>query len=160
MKVLGVRHILSAVFLLLVISCKKEKAIISEQLPAETQIGKNSFGCLIDNILFLPRSYSESPAINASIQFNLLNIGATNGKETIVMGVYNLNQAGTYPLTGTNRAEYYLSSVKYTAIEGEIIIKKYDKVLNILAGTFWFRAKNSDGKVVSVHEGRFDLKPN
>lgn len=40
---------------------------------------------------------------------------------------------------------------------GQLVIKRFDEVNQIISGTFWFDAKNKVGKIVQIREGRFDM---
>jgi hypothetical protein len=70
-----------------------------------------------------------------------------------------------YPLQYNSRVEFYNRSTLESDMDpyltdslhtGEVNILKYDG--HIIAGTFWFEAVNSKGKVVKITEGRFDIK--
>jgi len=42
--------------------------------------------------------------------------------------------------------------------KGELVITFFDSEKNIISGTFWFDAVNSEGEVIEVRDGRFDMK--
>ena len=138
--------------------CKKTSDTTKEEvLPAETQTGKQTFGCLVNGEVWLPKTSYVSSPLTASIQFNILSIGVRRDNENIVFGIRNLSDKGVYPFKGDNSVQYAVSGNRFVSYEGEINIKKYDKQLNIISGTFYFIAKNELGDIVEVKDGRFDL---
>ncbi len=52
-------------------------------------------------------------------------------------------------------SKFETDGLQYT---GELFIKKLDTVNQIVSGTFWFDAINSNGQKVEVREGRFDVR--
>ncbi len=138
--------------------CKKTSDTTKEEvLPAETQTGKQTFGCLVNGEVWLPKTSYVSSPLTASIQFNILSIGVRRDNENIVFGIRNLSDKGVYPFKGDNSVQYAVSGNRFVSYEGEINITKYDKQLNIISGTFNFKAKNVAGDIVVVKDGRFDL---
>ncbi|MFC5283726.1 DUF6252 family protein [Pedobacter alpinus] len=140
--------------------CKKTTETTKEDvLPAETQTGKGTFGCLVNGEVWLPKSSSLSaPALSTTIQFDILNLKIGRDNENIVIGVRNLAQTGTYELIMENSAEYSVSGDIYKSYSGVIIIKTYNKQLNIISGVLNFKAKNKNGIEVVITDGRFDVK--
>ena len=63
----------------------------------------------------------------------------------------NENAYGTYI---SNREIYYTNETK----RGELKITKLDYDNHIVAGTFWFDVKDSNGVVHQIREGRFDVR--
>ncbi len=137
--------------------CKKTTDTIKEDvLPAETQTGKQTFGCLVNGVIWLPKGQSLRPGLTASIQFDILSIRAFKGKEAISLTVRNFKTADNYSLANDDNG-YGNGEIDYKCEEGLITITKYDKQLNIISGTFNFKAKNVAGDIVVVKDGRFDL---
>ena len=136
--------------------CKKSSETIKEEvLPAETQTGKQTFGCLVNGEVWLPKtSYLSSP-LTASIQFNILSIAVRRDNENMGFSIRNFTDKGIFPLEDNDN--YAVSGNSFITYEGEINITKYDKQLNIISGTFNFKAKNVTGDIVVVKDGRFDL---
>jgi hypothetical protein len=159
-------------------SCKKDK------LTKETQTGANTFSCKVDGTTYIAQiqgvsfsgakpitvsNYSggsipnngwfeistidsrldESVAKLISIRLGYLQ---SNGKYLLGsvasnFGVYELNysQAPNYVTNGNNT--------------GEVNITRCDTINRIYSGTFFFTAIDANtGKVVSVTDGRFDVK--
>ncbi|RQO79471.1 hypothetical protein DBR40_03720 [Pedobacter sp. KBW01] len=140
-------------------SCKKHSSITKdEELPAETQVGANTFGCLIDGKVYTPDGVIGLPALTASIQSDILSLYSRrkSTNEGVGLPVRNMVATGEYPIT--SETTYSGFDAAYPAIEGKIIITKYDKVKNIISGRFYFTGKNaSTGKLISVTNGRFDI---
>ena len=138
--------------------CKKTSDTTKEEvLPAETQTGKQTFGCLVNGeVWWLPKGKSLQPGLTASIQFDILSIKAFKGKEAISLTVRNFKTDDNYSLANDDNG-YGNGEIDYKCEEGLITITKYDKQLNIISGTFNFKAKNVTGDIVVVKDGRFDL---
>lgn len=148
--------------LLLFASCKKKTVATPDPvLPAETQTGANTFGCLVDGKVFVPKGNFTIPGLSTVIQFNILSLGAarTSSNESISFGIRNMNAVNNYDLIFPNEAEYSLKSEQYAPIEGKITVTKYDQVNKILSGRFYFTGKNTQtNKLVYITDGRFDVK--
>lgn len=68
---------------------------------------------------------------------------------------YNLsdvNFLGSYTSTTLNN---FITDSQNT---GTITITKFDKINKIVSGTFNFKAKNQNGEIVIISDGRFDKK--
>jgi hypothetical protein len=139
--------------------CKKDNIGTQEPtLPAATQIGANTFGCLIDGRLFLPKDKFPTAGLTAKIQFNNLSILTFNGNDFINIRLQNFDHLGNYSVASGNEIEYLIDGLSYKWINGEINILKYDKIKNILSGQFNFVGKDAKtGKLVNVTDGRFDV---
>ena len=167
--------------ILLCSSCKKNKPVNPiDQLPPETQTGANTFGCLVDGKVFLPKGDPfGGPIKKAQYQFVNGKQGfgisgsLSDGNESKLVGIIGDSitiTMGTFNLTSLNLGKFrggysYMnltmaSPMQYETNEinrGELRITKFDTVNQIVSGTFWFDAKNSSGLIVQVREGRFDL---
>jgi len=53
---------------------------------------------------------------------------------------------------------YYIHYTTNNDFKGELVITFFDSEKNIISGTFWFDAVNSEGEVIEVRDGRFDMK--
>jgi hypothetical protein len=152
-----------------------------DELPPETQTGANTFGCLIDGKVFLPKGNPlAGPVKKAQYQFANgrqgfgISASRSDGEESqsvgvggdsiiINVGVYELSSrnnagklSGLYIVSkiGTLGNYYYTNEIQ----KGQINIKHFDTINQIVSGTFWFDALNSTtGKIVQVREGRFDM---
>ena len=158
-------------------SCKKTNT--KDQLPPETHVGAFTFGCKVDGKIYTasgkmggfagflnPNQYvnyafrpldsiieisaqNSSTSINVSFDFTFQYLDS--------LGTYKMKQyAGSF-FDGKN--SYYTTNI-YT---GSITIKYFNgsfypiNLGTILAGTFEMDAINSDGKVIHITEGRFDI---
>ncbi|MDP3665079.1 MAG: hypothetical protein Q8R50_00240 [Sediminibacterium sp.] len=178
--------IIAASFVLLISGCRKNKPVNPvDQLPPETQTGTNTFGCLVNGQVFKPGGASLS---GGSLQCNyqlLPNNGYyfvligryrnnNNGSGSSV-GLYtdslNLIEGAKFNLktriNGNPSASYsfYTSAISLQSYEtdgnlykGELWIKKLDTVNQIVSGTFWFDAVNTNGQKTKIREGRFDMR--
>jgi hypothetical protein len=169
------------------VSCKKNKNIAPiDQLPPETQTGKNTFGCLVDGKVFLPKGPSLAPILAAEYQFLNTNyskgyfwgISATsNGKKdcelysiSLATDSLSIEQGKSYALgsakKGSSKAQYRVAtgcgnSTRYLTNDnypGELRITKLDEINQIVSGTFWFYGVNENGDTVKVTNGRFDMQ--
>jgi hypothetical protein len=162
--------------------CRKHKTKNPlDQLPPETQTGANTFGCLVDGKTFLPKGDPfGGPVIKAQYQF--VNgkqgfgisarrsdgerselIGISGDSTPVTVKTFDLASANIGKLSAgyTYRDLSSLSGIKYGTTEiyhGQLSIKKFDSINQIISGTFWFDAVDSTtGKIIQIREGRFDL---
>ncbi len=130
-----------------------------ETLPAETQTGARTFGCLVDGKVWLPKANFPYSSLNTTIQYNILNLSSSRGNEHIAIAISNINSTGDYIFpVNNNYADYNVEGVFYKAKQGTLTITKYDKTNKILSGRFSFTGQDSiSKKTVSVTDGRFDV---
>lgn len=158
-----------------------------DKLPPATQIGADTFGCLIDGKVFIPKSKGFMDGSNLQCQYQYLEqnnqppcnyfaLGAGDSKSypDQIYGIALSAQCmdlgvGNYELT--NYQELFslagrFSIIGFNGIEeyytnsihkGELNITRFDLEKQIMSGTFWFDAVNQDGKKVEVRDGRFDV---
>ncbi|MEE1898700.1 DUF6252 family protein [Flavobacterium rakeshii] len=143
-------------------------------LPAATQTGENTFGCLLDGEVFLPSGginpldcvYQyvdggyylglQGNKRNSDGDLIMIAIG-TNGLQIFQNETYQLleningNAQGIYGY----RINNYYTSQTYT---GELTITKLDTENQIVSGTFWFDVQDNQGVVHQIREGRFDMQ--
>lgn len=167
------------VTLFILTSCDKDNDKTKkpiDQLPPATQIGANTAGCLVDGEAFLPKgnlqnnlvcNYIDGKDFNISIgekvndKIRSLNVISYNNN-LIVGEIYQLKEYGASSKFG----EFIIYNQDFSKIEyrtnssiiGELKITYHNFDKAILSGTFWFDAINSEGKVVKVREGRFDME--
>ena len=171
-------------FILLSSSCRKNKSGNPvDQLPPETQIGANTFGCLVNGEVFKPGGAQLSGgSLNCNYQFldkgYYFRLSAAKqpsgsstqtavslftdslkiyqGEKLILKNRTKGNPYGQYLGIGNNINDWlYETSASYI---GELWIKKLDSINQIVSGTFWFDAVNSNGQMIEIREGRFDVK--
>ncbi len=167
--------------------CKKDKTPINavDQLPPETQTGANTFGCLVDGKVFLPKGIGLNPRLTCYYQYiyypspsgfvfqvsasdnskpsspinvniGIDSISIENGK------IYQLQTQGIKGIGRGNFRKFTNNSLDdfytYSPTSGELLIKKFDEINQIASGTFWFNAVNVNGDTVHVTDGRFDMQ--
>ncbi len=150
-----------------------------DQLPPATQNGANTVGCLVNGVALLPagggltpNTICQYPLINGEYFFNVgfFNSNISPSKSVIIFVEKTaLQQGETYILnkelddTPGGGGEFYLSAGNvdsfFTSSEntGELTISYLNPQQSIISGTFWFDAKNEDGEIVEIREGRFDM---
>lgn len=172
MKTLNVSLFLFCFFLL--ISCGK-KGPKPTTLPEMTNEGKNTFGCYVDNTLWLPSNaiefYSTQLCVkyDASTKSLLLRCWRDNPltgnkaidelhillKDFTATGTYDLTNAAVGGAAIVVQPELHFSSV---VTSGSVSIRTFDISKKIISGTFAFTVRNPDGSVIhTATEGRFDL---
>jgi hypothetical protein len=169
--------ILSALFLS---NCKKEKRK-EEKLPAITNNGANTFGCVMDNKIFASREkcrytfvYNSSvPCVYASIyyyrppfnSFTELNIEVKNkyfieNKEVILNLTTEVDtvslksiriEEASLQFKEDNTSTYFELDVSKTNIFNATISNAN------VSGIFTLYFKNSNGETKVMHDGRFDV---
>ncbi|MEI7502469.1 MAG: DUF6252 family protein [Paludibacter sp.] len=163
-------------FTMLVSGCKDYGPPIPTKLPDVTNIGANTFGCYIENEIYIPEyrritfempgpvlfyfpilpkyilSISTSRIVNKRDPFKDASVkfSIENVRDT---GMFNLND-GVVEYEGIN---YYTDSINY----GKINITNVDSVKKIISGTFYFKAKDQySDKIITITNGRFDFNKN
>ncbi|MFC6267755.1 DUF6252 family protein [Frigoriflavimonas asaccharolytica] len=152
-----------------------------DQLPAATQIGANTAGCLVNGKVLLPRGQKIQSGPVLASQYQFLNGGfhfglniqdnSNNILKSVGIGSDNLNfEVGkTYVLeenlNNNTQIKAYAHYVNYDIgyyktsnnVLGEIKITNLNTNNNIISGTFWYDAVNANGEKVEIREGRFDV---
>jgi len=141
-----------------------------EKLPAATQTGAYSFGCLVNGKAWVTRTTIDASAVN---QLGMLQIGAeiqtSSVNQTIFLFIkdsivsvksYSFDDKATqYSLFSdytdlNNPCEFYTDG---TNGNGALVITKFDQAKLIVSGTFSFTAWTAKCDTIKVTEGRFDL---
>ncbi len=169
-------------------NCKKHKTTADpvSQLPPETQVGANTFGCLVNGEVFLPKGPSLNPILQCAYQylytnssngyFFQLSANAKGKKEcelfSVSIGTNSLQivEGKTYELVNYDKGRsaaqysYFFTCGQFTnyntsnEVVGQLNIKRFDEINQVASGTFWFNAVNSNGDTVHVTDGRFDMQ--
>jgi uncharacterized protein DUF6252 len=169
-------------------SCRKHKPINPvDQLPAATQTGANTFGCLINGQVFLPKGPSLSPILQCAYQylntdyskgyfFQLSAGNKNNSSDVFGIGIFTDSLAikeGVYTLAENQKGNAYglysrfqeqgnvvKSTILYTKsnLPGQVIITKLDEINQIVSGSFWFSVINDSGDTLKITDGRFDMQ--
>lgn len=176
--------LLSSVLLLM--QCKKDNLSPEEQLPAATQTGANTFGCLINGQTWEP----DGPIIlsywpSYKVTYDSLRTGGrltilvariireANDNQRFVISVHAIQQAGSYPIDGVACGVNYhnplakrscrdFSNAQYynpgdsTHVQGRLTITRFDRQKKIIAGVFDFTLSKLNCDTVRITKGRFD----
>jgi hypothetical protein len=148
-----------------------------DQLPPATQIGANTGGALVNGEAFLPNNQSVTPLICNYLDqddfFLLISKKVEDVYYNLDIYIYNTSfvVGQTYILEqysdNSKFGEYSINNESYPStnyystnqtVTGELTITHHDYDNAILSGTFWFDAINSDGSIVEIREGRFDME--
>ena len=180
------KNLISILIISTILSCcSKDTNVLgnagNDQLPAETQIGANTVGCLVNGKVFLPKAEGINPEVNCFYQLvdgeyyfsmNFADLRGTGFKEVFVQTrKTNLNAGQIYTLNknSIDNGDYIgssgghstsLSNNYYTNTTkiGELKITKLDLTNSIISGIFWFDAENATGEKVEIRQGRFDWR--
>lgn len=146
-------------------------------LPAATQTGENTFGCLLDGEVFLPSGginpldcvyqyvdggyYLGLQGNKRNSDGDLVGISiGTNELQIFQNETYQLleNRSGNalaiYSFYSNSINNYYTSQTH----TGELTITKLDTENQIVSGTFWFDVQDNQDVVHQIREGRFDMQ--
>jgi hypothetical protein len=163
--------------------CKKVEDIITPKLPEATQDGKGTFGCLLDDKLWLPYTdHTLLPSLSSSLKtadsFTLR--ASDDHDEADGYDEFNLAvqvpevKPGTYTLGSGFSARYTESGHLFEAgpaNQGSITITKVEarqrtgSIINVttkfhvVSGTFSFTATSPlTGRTITIKDGRFDVE--
>ncbi len=168
-------------FVLLFNSCKK-KDHQKIELPPITMEGKNTFGFMVDNTIWLPSTRlvvfpntSRKLCISYQKETGMLSISSYRDNlkdKSYVDNVYiylkNIKEEKVYELNSSNVREISLyidrnptkaHSFIPSLNKGTLYIHKLDTINNIISGEFEieFTEENSK-KTILINKGRFDLQ--
>lgn len=148
-------------------SCEKSSTGTNKMplLPDETQNGANTFGCIVNGIVWLPSGNQEIPA--ASFDYSTpptIVIRANNitRKQSFEISLQHDFSITSYILNDTlpgqiikfsyGGTDYLCDSVK----SGNLTLTKFDAENRIISGVFYFDAV-ADTMRYDIRLGRFDL---
>ena len=175
--------------LLTAASCKKNNNNSApDQLPPITQTGANTFGCLINGNVWLPKGY-DGRFVNSRITIDptyadgdlTIKVYRLEGgfRHSITLTSDSIKAVGIYMINTNSKAKFILQknnsdeSISYcyvyssslngnpNNITGFIKITKYDLVNRIFSGEFEITFNNTNcgfGDPVRITQGRFDYK--
>ena len=168
-------------FIMIGASCKKDKTEPTElsKLPAATQIGANTFGCLVNGVVFVNKGADVNnsnfrlivdPTFqNGAFQIRVYSI--QNSKyERININSNDINGTGLYHVQGNtgpifidysndnSNCNFNQSATCY--LKGSLNLTRYDVANGIFSGTFQFNMKDPtfNCDTLKISEGRFDKK--
>jgi hypothetical protein len=162
-------------------ACKKDKTD-EEQLPAATQTGANTFGCLINGKIYTPKGFEQNqPNFNMIVDpgFNDGNLDIRTFRKldsktsSINFSSDSIKNLGIYQIGLNSRLGFYyyqlnegnsvcetLSRFTYGS-SGYLKITHYDLLNRIISGEFEFQFPNPNcgiGDPIHITQGRFDKK--
>jgi hypothetical protein len=166
--------------LLLGASCKKTNTPEPEdQLPPATQIGANTFGCLVNGKVYVPKgsdgttkpnlrkiyeTFNNKPQLSVMTYQVVSNL--FNGE--MGFGIDSLISIGNYASSNTKNKTGYggpffnncgISGFDTTTYRyGTYSITKLDLTNGIISGIFNCTIKPNNCDTIKITEGRFDLK--
>ncbi len=172
--------ILISMLILLNASCKNDdNSPVNpvDSLPPATQIGAQTFGCLIDGKPFIPSRFGQNVfntflqnidgeyffSMNAPSPDTSISIGADR-VENLQKMEYKLVSPKSGSFSGGLRIglitvpETYLGVSTDDSRPGILTITKHDTQNFILSGTFEFTVLDNDGKEIKITDGRFDVR--
>jgi len=170
-----------ALALLLLAQCKKADADPESALPAETQTGANTFGCLFNGQPWTPQGYNGSSnysvVYDAKLNGGVFDLrtyrypqpGNANNQQYIILYANQVSKAGIYSFQTTNQTSasledrltgcYWDSRDNATTYRrGHLTITCLDLTAGVIAGTFEFTLYKPGCDSVRVTQGRFDKK--
>lgn len=176
------KYLLTAfTFLLLTaMSCRKNKDNQKDKLPPATQVGANTFGCLVNGKVYIPKGYSGTGTPNPKIIFDIgidgfpyLQIDArqyyqNSQNGSFIINIQNFVGSGEY-LIYTNKKQIGFGSYLIPDCgilpnddthfkSGRVLITKYDLTGGVISGQFNFKIKPSNCDTLFFTEGIFDFK--
>lgn len=153
------------------------------ELTPITQEGKNTFSCKINGKVWIPKGrgdiYVNIPPIDGGFyydysrnkNFGNIKIFAHGGEgedlelflNTNATGIHLLDQNTSFTAFSPSNFGYFRTSNKSTFLTsakntGKVTITKSDTVSGIISGVFEFAAGNSKGELITITDGRFDIK--
>jgi hypothetical protein len=152
-----------------------DSATKKEILPLATQEGKNTFGCLVNGKVWLPKGNNSTSNLDASYDPTFENgsfdLGAyrinNDTDQFIAIGGKNVNTIGTYTFTQDIDSPGALLNDKKTncsyneqvnIVEGQFTLTRLDIPSQIVSGTFEFVLAKPGCDTIKVTQGRFDMK--
>lgn len=164
-------------------SCKKDKTD-EEQLPAITQTGANTFGCLINGKIYTPKGFEQNtpnfrvfvdPGFNdgeidvrvfrkSEVDVTDLSFSSDSVKSEglfVVSARTDFRFAKYTPNIATEICSTPYSNGSPIGKTGFIKITRYDLVNRIVSGEFEFHFSNPAcgiGDPIHITQGRFDKK--
>jgi hypothetical protein len=171
---------------LLLTQCDKADPSPEEQLPAATQTGANTFGCLLNGQPWVPDEpllLSYWPAYK--VTYDSLKAGGSltisvarfisekHDNQSFIISALGVQQPGSYPVDGIICGVHYFNllmpgacseffNAQYynpgnsTHVQGRLTIIRLDRKKKIVAGLFEFALAKSSCDTVKVTKGRFD----
>ncbi len=128
---------LRLISLLWLLGCQTDPLpVTSSALPAKTTSGYHTFGCLVQDSLWLPQPFAKAPALMTNwTEDGKLYVYAENKskKAIITLRVYDVFSEGAYDLetiscTQNICTEYSDDVGNYQVIDGQLLITRLDPI--------------------------------
>ena len=168
------------VVLFLFSSCSKKEDCDDpiDCLPAITQTGANTAGCLVNGKVLVPGgqgintgsvlksqyTFSGNDADDFVFGLSIMDL-TSGGSKMMLISIRNkklvegetiqlINEGSNIFGSYINRLDGFVTTDEH---QGELFISRIDTERHIASGTFWFDAVNDEGEIVEVRNGRFDV---
>jgi len=151
-------------------ACKDGALAPKEELPPATQEGKNTFGCLVNGEVWVPKAFLGNE-LTYYYHENILNIaayrkmGSKDINQSLGIRIEDCNNIGNYKLTTIELARGRFSDLNKACLYqtdnrqiGALRVTKLDTINHIIAGTFEFTVWTEECDTIRVTDGRFDIK--
>jgi hypothetical protein len=174
---LSVKISLLVLPLLLVVGCQKNGPSPAEQLPAATQSGANTLGCLVNGQPWTPQGndgYSNYSISYDPTPYGVLDLTtyryqqSPSNKQMLILYTRELRGPRSYDLrdVAITRVSWkdrltgcdFNSDEAGTYHTGTLTITKLDLAAGIISGTFAFTLAKPGCDTVRVTNGRFDKR--
>ena len=166
-------------------ACKKNNNTITNPtnvpgLPPATQIGANTFGCLVNGVPWVPQGSNGTNNLSidydSGINRGIFNIAANNtisatkysriwigidDSVNLIIAPHNviINKTSIGFIKYSNNGNCIIRSFDNDVISsGNITIQKHDKVARIISGIFEGFISKIGCDTVKITKGRFDFK--
>ena len=167
---------LTAIMLLLIVSANSCEREDESTLPPETQEGKNTFGCYVNDTLFVKVKRFSNPTLEAKYSHVIfiehfekkkLHVRCKSIHGFMDLIIDNPREGDNILSIGSfifNNHEFASEN------SGQVYITKFDTINRIVSGTFEFTGRNAifhpdtiqyvGDLTAQVKKGRFDVKLN
>jgi hypothetical protein len=148
-----------------------------EVLPAATQEGRNTLGCLLNGKVWVPKGNHGTSNLNLSYDptynhgtFDLRAYrypDASSYLQSLVLFSDSLSGTGSFSFSkGSNQAAVFVdhTTCEYVSIDadveswGDLMITRFDLSKGIISGTFELTLTRNGCDTVRMTQGRFDMK--
>jgi hypothetical protein len=162
-------------------ACKKDKNTTdpADQLPPATQIGANTFGCLVNGKIYIPKGSDGTTKPNLRKNYdsfqgdNFLSVNTYRYVDGYFDGqlnftIHNLINVGTFLTTQSQNPFDYggvffnncgVSILDTTTFRNGIVnVTRLDLASGIISGIFYCTIKPNNCDTIKITDGRFDFK--
>lgn len=157
----------------------RDKGVNPNILPEATQKGANTAGCKVDGKVwvvsrnYIPKiggggTYVEKNGGYEIVRLNVRKVFDEGSQLYIKIYTDSVKINKKYifiendSMAFSNRAMYIpeFFGEGYLATKGHMIITHLDRDKKVVSGTFEFEAKNREGRIIKITQGRFDKRYN